>query len=520
MRNLTMGACLALAAGVAGAAPSVSITSVTQDPATRQVTVAYDLGEADAIVTLDVQTNVTGTAEGEAFASIGGRNLRTAYGDVNRVVAVGNGRSLVWQPGMDFNGAAFAAGTAKVVLTAWPKDNPPDYMVIELEDFGADLASGDYLRYYPDEGSLPYGIESDVYRTGTLVMRRVPAAGVEWTMGSPEGEPDRMKDREYPVAVRLTSDYYMGVFEVTQLQYLHMITNNSAHYKIANPADGKKYMGKYDWQTLPVECTTYAYLTRPTTADYKYAHLMERGDDGKGWTWTIDGHEVDPDSALGRLRIKTGIEFDLPTEAQWEFAARAGPTGAFYNQTGATYTDADFDEIGWSSANSEGRPHRVGEKKPNAFGLYDMLGNVSERCVDWWKADLRELGGDDPKGPLFAEKDALEHPRRGGNWYVSVKYCRAAQRNSNAPTTIATYNGFRLICPLALKWDVIASGEEPQTDEFVMSDAVELAAGGSLATDWFGSDEKPFDSWVLSSEASDASKLKTIPPTGLSVIIK
>jgi len=132
---------------------------------------------------------------------------------------------------------------------------------------------------------------------------------------------------------------------------------------------------------------------------------------------------------------KTG-KYRLPTEAEWEFACRAGN-----KNFGANDKEEDKLKIyAWYFDNSDGTPHPVALKKPNRWGLFDMQGNVSEWCNDWAGA-YSPKGVTDPKGP-FTGKFRIA---RGGNWQMSSRSCRAADRNFNLPGDRSDTIGFRLV---------------------------------------------------------------------------
>jgi formylglycine-generating enzyme required for sulfatase activity len=118
----------------------------------------------------------------------------------------------------------------------------------------------------------------------------------------------------------------------------------------------------------------------------------------------------------------------LQTEAQWEYAARAGEAGP----------GGAMDEVAWSEENSDGETHPVGTKKPNAWGLHDMSGNVWEWCADWYVGKLE--GGIDPQGASSGSNRVY----RGGSWGHIAYYCRVANRYGDDPSDSNNYVGFRV----------------------------------------------------------------------------
>lgn len=134
--------------------------------------------------------------------------------------------------------------------------------------------------------------------------------------------------------------------------------------------------------------------------------------------------------------------FDLPTEAQWEYFCRAGTTSYYYDgvSTDATYTGV-LDTLAWWSGNS-GSPKEVGQKLPNAWGLYDMIGNVMEWCLDWYGDTLS--GGTDPAGSSSGTARAF----RGGCYSNNATQCNVAYRFSVAPSSTSSILGVRVILNL------------------------------------------------------------------------
>ena len=253
--------------------------------------------------------------------------------------------------------------------------------------------------------SGPY-ISNDKCRTDELWLKRIEP-GI-FTMGSPEDELGRggfygLDEIQHQVI--LTKAYYIGVFEATQKQYELITGSNPAYYK----GDAR-----------PVECVSYDML---------------RGE-GKGSKWP-ENNEVNEKSFLGLLRKRAGNIFDLPTEAQWEYACRAGTTTALNSGKDLTKKAKcpNMDEVGRYKYNqddgkvgySEGHT-KVGSYLPNAWGLYDMHGNVEEWCLDCCQAYSKKTAID-PKG----SEGKLFRVIRGGCWNSDASSCRSAYRYCDYP---------------------------------------------------------------------------------------
>jgi formylglycine-generating enzyme required for sulfatase activity len=146
----------------------------------------------------------------------------------------------------------------------------------------------------------------------------------------------------------------------------------------------------------------------------------------------------DVQAFLQRLNEKTGKRYRLPTEAEWEYAARGGEKGANDNFTYAGGND--LDEVGWFTENTKDKgTWPVGGKKANQIGLYDMSGNVWEWCADWY-GDYPKGPVKDPKGPGKGSLRVL----RGGSWGLNADRCRVANRYPYSPGTRFDLNGFRV----------------------------------------------------------------------------
>ena len=289
-----------------------------------------------------------------------------------------------------------------------------DYMIV-------DLSAGPTAPSYPIDytNAPPAGGWTDEYKTTKLVLRRIP--GGSFTMGSPTNELGRW-DEEAPHPVTLTKDYYLGVFEVTQRQWERVMGYWPSYFTNALYRDLR-----------PVERVAY-HDVRGT---------------GAGTNWPADGG-VDADSFLGRLRAKTGQAFDLPTEAQWERACRAGTPTALNSGFDLTniYADVHMKAVGRYShnggstytANSDTNSGsaKVGSYQPGPWGLYDLHGNVWEWCLDWY-GDYPGAASD----PAGADSGSSRAERGGGfNDFAAV--CRSANRNASAPDEWYFNLGFRL----------------------------------------------------------------------------
>ena len=242
-------------------------------------------------------------------------------------------------------------------------------------------------------GGLPTIIEP----IPSLKLKWIPAGA--FVMGSPKDESGRHTNEKEHL-VTLSKGYWIGVCEVTQGQWKSIMQENPSHFQ-----KGDNY---------PVE----------------------------NITWVEAQRFCDKLNELTTFTRPEGYVFALPSEAQWEFAARAGTTSALNN--GKNLSDIKYhcdylNEIGWYDYQHQNQStHPVGQKKPNAWGLYDMHGNVSEWCNDWWGS----YHGDavDPNGP---QKGSLRDAR-GGSWGNSAQICRSAYRSNFAPDKRSFFLGLRL----------------------------------------------------------------------------
>ena len=181
-----------LAAGgmllVANAASVVENVALEQDAATRTVKITYDLSGDPAIITFDILTNAVVAAQG---ASIGDAHLTYSQGDVNRLVQPGEGKTIWWQADCAWPDHEIATASVRPSVTAWPTNNPPLYLVVNLF-----ANQEDQVRYYVSSNAIPGGLlESPAYRETHMVLRRIDARNVDWKMAN-AGNPNVSHDPE------------------------------------------------------------------------------------------------------------------------------------------------------------------------------------------------------------------------------------------------------------------------------------------------------------------------------------
>ena len=139
---------------------------------------------------------------------------------------------------------------------------------------------------------------------------------------------------------------------------------------------------------------------------------------------------------IKKLNSLTGRTFRLPTEAEWEYAARGGNKSSHYKYSGSD----NIGNVAWYDDNSDGKTHAVGTKTANELGIYDMSGNVSELCSDWW-GGYSAGAQTNPQGPSSGSGRVL----RGGSWYSYARSCRVSYRIINGPDCSSSYDGLRLV---------------------------------------------------------------------------
>ena len=238
-----------------------------------------------------------------------------------------------------------------------------------------------------DDDKPPFG-EVFTESVSEVNFDMVYVKGGTFSMGATAEQGSDVYDDEKPVHQVTLSDYYIGKYEVTQGLWKAVMGSNPSYYK-----SGDNY---------PVEMVS--------------------------WDEVQD--------FLTKLNALTGKHYVLPTEAQWEYAARGGVKSQGYKYSGSN----ELDDVAWHSGNSGYETHPVGLKSPNELGIYDMSGNVWEWCSDWY-GDYSSSSQTNPIGPVNGSDRVI----RGGCWGNRARDCRVSIRSFITPDLRSNYIGFRVV---------------------------------------------------------------------------
>ena len=230
-------------------------------------------------------------------------------------------------------------------------------------------------------------------------MKMIWVEGGDFLMGCTSEQGDCGSDEQN--VRRVTVDgFYIGMLEVTQSQWEKVVGTSISQQRNKKGSD---------------------YALAGVGPDYPMYYVS--------WNEAMEFCRL--------LSNKTGRTYTLPTEAQWEYAARGGN-----KNEGAKYAGSNMiDAVAWYTDNSGGT-HIVGSKRANALGIYDMSGNVWEWCKDWYASSYVSYDTNNPTGPSSGANRVF----RGGSWYGSASYCRVAYRNYYSPGSRYSNGGFRVVC--------------------------------------------------------------------------
>lgn len=429
---------LLLASASIYAAPSVERVVVRQQwPWSTDVKVEYSLVGVDEKNPVDISVSVFNGDVDLTSAKLNDAITGDRYYITEPV------GSFTIDPITAFGTEKVALGNFKVKLTLAPSPANMNEILYKVVDLDAPYTVTDVRRYDFYNGKMGEYVTSyqaidqefstsledvliwtgvtkdDVYKTDKMVFRRIPAAGKSFMMQTNNASVNGGAG----VKVSFAKDYYISVFEMTQMQV-------------------KKFYPKW----IPNE-TNALYAAKRAASCAKVAGNntpLRSGDNDNNIPWPENtDHTLSQDTAClcGNMQKKIGLCFDLPTEAMWEYACRAGTDSRLYTGDYSkkfVYNDTHVKKIlravsvnnkqtdtSTASRNCDLTvgPNEPGKYKPNAFGLYDMLGNLWEWCIDRYMSDENLKGGSDPLGPTAEESsNTTRHVLRGGSYKWNVSY--------------------------------------------------------------------------------------------------
>jgi formylglycine-generating enzyme required for sulfatase activity/predicted Ser/Thr protein kinase len=257
-----------------------------------------------------------------------------------------------------------------------------------------------------------------------LTRAMVPVAGGTFMMGC-TSEQNNCADDEKPVHEVTLDGFQMMQYEVTVAQFDAFVS--ATNYQ----SDAEKNGGSYYWNEITGwelvdgvnwRCDVSGEMRSRASYNQPVLHV----------SWN------DAQAFCAWLNAQTGKNYRLPTEAEWEFAARGGNQSKGYKYAGGT----DIDIVAWNGGNSDSYAHAVGQKQANELGIYDMSGNVWEWCEDWY-GDYSSSAQTNPKGPETGSGRVV----RGGGWNSGAEYCRVSFRKNDSPDRRVRSLGFRLVLP-------------------------------------------------------------------------
>ena len=427
LAQLAVGALCATC--ICGSAANVTDVSVrTVSPWTNLVEIAWSLDVPLAPTAPNgrlVQTVTVRDADTGASLTLTNNLAETALFPRTPSYSAGPHR-LLWKPAEK----GFCPARATVEVRIRETTTPQTYCVVDLS--GGASATSYHVDYRDD---VPAGGWTDAYKTDKLVLRLIEPG--MFAMG------DQVHGGASVSGIALTQAYYIGVFETTEGQW-NRVTGTAG---VAG-------------STYPVSGVAWGVGLRGTLAGNKWP-----SDPGLD-TW----------SSLYKFRRKTGIAFDLPTEAQWEYACRAGTTTDYGNGTNWEGTGGESVQMAAVGCYRSNRPSNrttwpVGRFAPNAWGLYDMHGNVQEWCLDWYGPSLTADSAD-PAGPNAGDP-VNNRVVRGGYWDSTAANCTSAARDHQDLKTANDKTGFRLVCPAPVASEVeVCAGMSAPTALERVTDAV------------------------------------------------
>lgn len=472
---------MGMVAAVACAAPSVSDVTVRQQwPWSKEIVVGYML---DGVEDGAVDLTVTASNGAETFDAA---KLSAAISG-KRFGVTGNGRhELTIDPVKAFGtagGDALSEFRVKIAIEPSATGLTDElYRIYDLDDGSyeslsrADIMNdpAKYGSYETDFSKIGPGFNTTLpaedvfiwtgvtnnpaYKTDKLVMRRIRAKDKVWASGGAT-----------KCYVKMTFDYLIAVFETTQAQWTKIYGENYSTWKGLADSEGRPAEGMMSGEVIGFRIDDDYPLDR---TGYHYHRCYKNTSERFKWPLNTYLYDVDSKSFLKKMLDKTGFEFFLPTRAQWEYACRAGTT-TDYN-SGKDQTEAVAKEVGWVQLNSaegydKSQTHVVGTKPANAFGLYDMHGNVAEMTagagtINAGQESHGATENDPVVDPLGTHNYANEmkcggcydnyfngsgDPDYSKGWKATMSYSASGWEASGATRSDM---GFRMVCPINPTW--------------------------------------------------------------------
>jgi formylglycine-generating enzyme required for sulfatase activity len=261
----------------------------------------------------------------------------------------------------------------------------------------------------------------------------------EFQMGSPDGETHRRADERLHRVV-ITTPFYLGTYEVTQSEYRQVMQGRPSAFAISGSS--KEKVPRLITERFPVDSVSWFDAV-------EFCNRLSQKDGFEPY-YRLDNVEKQGDSIeKADVAVRGGAGYRLPTEAEWEYACRAGTRTPYYYGKESSLNTANVQAPmiagGYGAQNPKwnvlGRTAKVGSYPPNDWGLYDMHGNVEEWCADWYDQDTySHAPPEDPRGP----NQGLYKVVRGGSWILNDAHCRAACRIFHMPREAKFYGGFRV----------------------------------------------------------------------------
>lgn len=389
---------------------TLSEVRLSQIKRTQDVVVTYKVanGGEPVYVLLDILTN---------GVSIGFDKIKTLQGDASNItrqpVSTETAeKTITWKARADWRGnlATNAEARVRVFYTNSMAYFPGVYMVV-------DVSKGPSAAEYPVHYTFtPPNLSNDFCRTDQIWLKRIEPG--TFTMGLDTAA--NTNAVTWLTATRhtvtLTNAFFAGIFPITRGQYTNVVAKTVA-----------------GWAINPI-------------ANISYNTLWGTNDTDTIFDWPT-ATAVHSNSFMGLIRQKTGLaNFTLPTEAQWEYACRAGTTGAWNNGTDITNatSDANLNLLGWYNYHGNATIHSVGTLAPNAWGLYDMHGNVREWCLDYGVGITSNEEKTEPIGPATGNLRIV----RGGSVDWNAGMCTSGTRTGFPASTVHWTFGFRLFMPV------------------------------------------------------------------------